>query len=416
MRVTGSPLCGCLAAFLLAAAANVWAQTRPAERVFQLPRAEIEKALKDLKALSPGKLPTLDGFVSSDAGTLDKYKRPYYQYKVEMHPAAKGATLVRISAKVTAWYAGGTSAAGYRELPSNGRLENDLIERLEEELHQSSAGASDVIDSHSGTSTQPKPTPNKNAEARASVNPPFRLPSPFGQPETRSSVTLPSPKELQQEKRVQQLSEQAMNLGEILRSQSRPEDLAAVRRNGTPVYAKADAAAEVLFRSDAEDEFRVLDESGDWVHVQVSGPSRGWIHRADLEMPSELTAVGGPQGGAKGAAKAEAREDTSLFPGDWSPLRGRMVRIRWVQPETASGVADRWQFARLVFRDAYRDVLRSATKVDGVVIVIDSADGGMIAATIGTLQRWDSGAISDAAFRKECWADPPEALGETASR
>jgi hypothetical protein len=55
-------------------------------------------------------------------------------------------------------------------------------------------------------------------------------------------------------------------------------------------------------------------------------------------------------------------------------------------------------------------------KVDGVVIVIDAADGGMIAATSDTLRRWNTGALSDAAFRKECWTDSPEALGETASR
>jgi len=38
----------------------------------------------------------------------------------------------------------------------------------------------------------------------------------------------------------------------------------------------------------------------------------------------------------------------------------------------------------------------------------------MIAATSEHLRRWNTGAISDAAFRKECWTDSPEALGETA--
>jgi len=59
---------------------------------------------------------------------------------------------------------------------------------------------------------------------------------------------------------------------------------------------------------------------------------------------------------------------------------------------------------------------RSNPKVEGVVIVIDAADGGMIAATADALRRWNTGALSDAAFRKECWTDSPEALGETARR
>jgi hypothetical protein len=40
----------------------------------------------------------------------------------------------------------------------------------------------------------------------------------------------------------------------------------------------------------------------------------------------------------------------------------------------------------------------------------------MIAATADALRRWNIGAISDAAFRKECWTDSPEAMGETARR
>ena len=107
-----------------------------------------------------------------------------------------------------------------------------------------------------------------------------------------------------------------------------------------------------------------------------------------------------------------------MFPGEWSALRGRIVRITWVRPESAGPQAatDRWQLARSIFRDTYGNINRNKLKVDGVVIVIDAADGGMIAATTDALRRWNTGAISDAAFRKECWTDSPEALGETARR
>jgi len=396
-----------LLASLFLASGSALAQSSSTEHVFQVTQAAVDKALRDLKATTPGRLPTLDGFVAADVPMLEKYQRAYYQYKVERSPTGKGATRLRVSAKVTAWYAGGEAQAGYRELPSNGRLESDLIERLDEALHlnATSVAAPEEADK-SVRSTQ---------ATDRSVRSTFPTSAPLEQRGTRSSLAAPSAQELAEQKRVQQLSEQAMNLEEVLRGQARPADLAAVRKTGTPVYAKADEGAEVLFRSDAEDEFKVLDESGDWVHVQISGISRGWIRRSALEMPEEMNANAST--GSSPDTTRDAHEQTSLFPGDWSPLRGRTVRIRWVQPDAAGATGgDRWQLARAVFRDAYSGVLKSATKVDGVVIVIDSADGGMIAATTSALQRWNSGSISDAAFRKECWADPPEALGETAKR
>jgi hypothetical protein len=45
-----------------------------------------------------------------------------------------------------------------------------------------------------------------------------------------------------------------------------------------------------------------------------------------------------------------------------------------------------------------------------VVIVLDSADGGMAAVTLSVLQRWNEGKLSDEAFWKQCWFDPPGAF------
>jgi len=404
-------------ATLLVSRSVVRAQSSPTEHVFQATQADVNKALRELKAMSTGRLPVLDGFVVPDVPMLDKYRRAYYQYRVETHAKGTGTTLVRVSARVTAWYAG-TDKAGYRELPSNGRLETDLIERLDEALQQNAKSVVGASTQGSAGGSAQEPTdrnvpPAQTADKSVVPSPAFRTPLGVQAEASRSSLAAPSAEELARERRVRQLNEQAMNLEEVLRNQSHPDDLAAVRKTGTPVYAKADDSAEVLLRSDAEDEFKVLEESGDWVHVQISGISRGWIRRAALEMPAEMRGKAGPDASSN-AGKTEPREETSLFPGDWTPLRGRMVRITWVEPDTAGAQGDRWQTARSMFRDAYSRTLRSATKVEGVVIVIDSADGGIIAATMNTLQQWNSGAISDAAFRKECWADPPEALGETA--
>jgi hypothetical protein len=43
--------------------------------------------------------------------------------------------------------------------------------------------------------------------------------------------------------------------------------------------------AKPLFLATAHDEFEMLDFNADWVHVRISGLSRGWIWRTSLEMP-----------------------------------------------------------------------------------------------------------------------------------
>jgi hypothetical protein len=56
----------------------------------------------------------------------------------------------------------------------------------------------------------------------------------------------------------------------------------------------------------------------------------------------------------------------------------------------------------------------SQQKVDGVVIVFDSADGGQIAATMENLKALHGGSITDAAFWKACSLDPPESFQPSA--
>jgi hypothetical protein len=42
------------------------------------------------------------------------------------------------------------------------------------------------------------------------------------------------------------------------------------------------------------------------------------------------------------------------------------------------------------------------------VLIFDSVDGGMIAATLPTVQAWKAGTLSDAALWHQCFFDPPE--------
>ena len=395
------------------------AQSRPSEYSFPVAQAVLDKALHDLQPSSPGRLPILDGFVAPDVTLLGKYQRAYYQYTTETRSLGSSTTSLRVAAKITAWFASDNpEQSGYRVLPSNGRLESDLVERLEEALQQKAASvattSSGSVAASAAASAKSRSVSTEQSPRSATANPPaFHASLPMD----RSALGPPSAQDLAQQKRVQQLNEQAANLEEVLHNQSRPNDLAAVLKSGTPVFAKPLETAPVLFQADSEDEFKVVDQAGTWVHVQVSGISRGWIRRADLEMPGEV----GPAVASSSNAPAPSQgppthEETSLFPGDWPALRGRMVRIIWIHPDSAAAHSgsDRWLLARFVFRDAYARITGTGPKIEGVVIVIDAPDGGMIAATADSLRRWNTGAIPDATFRKECWADPPETLRETA--
>ena len=219
-----------LALFLAGALAT--AQNNPSEHVFQVPRAELEKALQNMRASSPGRLPILEGFVAPEVPALEKYQRGYYQYQLEVRPVGSGATLLRVNAKVTAWYTGGSATqAGYRVLPSNGRLESDLFERVEELLQQTSGS---VAKPATGK-TMPAPTAAADSgtvveNKAATDSSAFRTSLLLDPRSSRAGLTPPNAQELAQQRRVQQLTEQAANLEEVLRNQEQPSDLAAVRK------------------------------------------------------------------------------------------------------------------------------------------------------------------------------------------
>ncbi|PYX86394.1 MAG: hypothetical protein DMG68_15475, partial [Acidobacteria bacterium] len=68
--------------------------------------------------------------------------------------------------------------------------------------------------------------------------------------------------------------------------------------------------------------------------------------------------------------------------------------------------------ARRIFRKEYPEVAKTVPSVAGVVVVFDSQDGGMAAATLATLQQWHAGHLTDDAFWKRCWLDPEDAFKE----
>lgn len=409
------------------------AQAPPLERVFQNSKPEVDKAIQELHASISGRLPTLDGFVETAGQTVDRYERGYYQCVLQVTSEASGGTLVRVTAKITAWYADSNPAqSGYRTLPSNGRLETDLLDRLEDLLAKKATGPA-VAPRPAAAATPPAVRPNTaNSSVANKSAVPHSTPPVLGRP----GAVAPAPAEesaaprasdedlsfLKQqreeaEKRMKELNSNVQNLEEILHNQAHPSDLVVVRKSGTPVFAKPQANAPVLFSADAEDEFELLDRQSGWVHVQISGASRGWIRRAQVDLP-EGFADGSNKGSASDppddAPFRVAREETHAFPGDWQQLRGKSVRIIWVEPVSTSGQSSsaraKRDFAKSLFLKAYKEVSAADQTVAGVVIVFDSADGGQISATLSSLAQWQAGTLSEASLWQQCSLDPPQSF------
>ncbi len=403
------------------------AQTPRTERLFHNSKAEVDKVVQELRASASGRLPVLEGFVDVTDQPVDHYDHAYYQCLIQTAVDASGGTRVRVTTKITAWYAASDAAeSGYRTLPSNGRLEADQLDRLEEALGGKSTvpagGAASAATSRPAIKPGVLATAPDSSIARVSTRAP--LPSPDVSAAAAASTkdedlaTLRAQREAA-EKQQKELRSEVANLEEILRNQAHPNSLAVVRKSGTPVLAKPQNDARVLFNASAEDEFEIIKWERDWIHVQISGVSRGWIRRAYLDLPEAFRAASSPPETAPKEPFRLVREETASFPGKWGPLRGKTVRIFTVRPATDASESEphvKFRFARSLLLKSLDDLSPSAQELSGVVLVFDSADGGMIAATLSSLQRWEKGALSDSAFWQECYLDPPEAFQDGAAR
>ena len=416
------------------------------ERTFPQSKATVEKVLKDMQLSMAGRLPVLDGFALAGDHPLDRYQRAYFQSTVQVRAAASGGSVVHVGTKVTAWYSDAIpSRSGYQLLTSNGRLEADLLDELAAELGRRALA--------NGAQTQPAPatvlsTASPPAKPAAQPPPAERAPSvPSAAPSLPSSSSpavpsAPTPRlpetagtfssSVAQNLAAQQsagtqapptnqadpdraLKAEAESLEEILKNQTHPKNLVAVKESGTPVVATPSLTAKTLFMASAHDEFEMLDFNADWVHVRISGLSRGWIWRNGLEMPEGIPEV--VQSGSAPRPTADelfrvSREETALFPGDWEPLRNKIVKIISVQKTDESsqigGAKLKLEFAKSLLDKNYGELEKKADSLAGIVLIFDSSDGGMIATTADALQQWKAGKLSDSALWHQSYFDPPE--------
>ena len=456
------------ASVLLAAAvfffgAQARAQDNGVERAFPQSKAAVEKILKDIQPAAAGRLPVLDGFATSMPDhPLDRFQRGYYQSKFQVTASPSGGSIVRVSVQVTAWYADPLAArSGYRLLTSNGRLEADLLDQLADQLARRLPKEAPQVEATAPVTPAHKPFPSEKSGLKPAPAGEFSTPqpsaveSPSAQaaktpdatdptlsapvprlPENGSSLSSSLAKSLSEEEHKSggleagqkklpdeypsALRSEAESLEEILKNQAHPKNLVAVKKSGTPVVATASLTAKTLFLASAHDEFEMLDFNRDWVHVRVSGLSRGWIWRNSLEMPESVPEGDAPASAAPVPVAADifhvTREDTAQFPGNWPPLRGKNVKIVSVEKINEAkdaGPQLRLEFAKSILDKDYAELAQKPQELAGIVLIFDSIDGGMIAATGPTLQQWKSGKMSDAALWHQCFFDPPETFNES---
>jgi hypothetical protein len=408
-----------------------------------------------MQAATAGRLPVLDGFATSTDHPLERYQRGYYQSKFQVSTAPSGGSIVRVSVQITAWYLDPVAnQSGYQVLTSNGRLEADLLDQLADQLagkgvvggtsspatpsrkpfpsEKSVSGQSSSKQSSSKQSSSPSGPPAKTpGEAEPIISAPVpRLATRGGfsssraqglaeQEKAGSQTGQKKPADKLADKDQSSLQAEAASLEEILKNQAHPKNLVAVKKNGTPVVASASLTAKTLFLASAHDEFEMLDFNRDWVHVRVSGLSRGWIWRNNLEMPDSVPDNDALTSPIPVAAEVfhVTREETAPFPGDWAPLRGKNVKIVSVEKINESGKDTgpqlRLEFAKSVLDKDYAELEQKPQEVSGIVVIFDSIDGGMIAAAFPTLQQWKAGKLSDAALWHQCFFDPPETFNES---
>lgn len=394
------------------------AQTNANERTFPQSKAAVEKALKALQGTLSGRLPSLEGFAKPGEHPLDRYQRGYYQTTVQVSATPSGGSVVRVSSKVTAWYSDPAGArSGYQLLTSNGRLEADVLDQLSDQLSAAPAPAEKITT----TASLPKPQGAPATDTKSAVSAPAPAfpenPRTFSSAVTQglASQAAVSKDQANATKSDSALQAEAANLEEILKNQAHPKNLVAVKRSGTPVVATPSLTAKPVFLASMHDEFEMLNFNADWVHVRISGLSRGWIWRNSVEMPDGIPDTDGSAASSLTPAADlfhVIREETAPFPGDWEPLRSKNVKIISVQKTDdnakVAGPKDRLEYAKFLLDKNYGELVQKSQELTGIVVIFDSADGGMIAATLPALQQWKAGTLSDSALWHKCFFDPPE--------
>ncbi len=197
--------------------------------------------------------------------------------------------------------------------------------------------------------------------------------------------------------------------------------IGSVKHSGVGVMSRQNFGGPVLFRTQAEDEFEILELASGWAQVRLASDSTGYIQADELTLPPGLIEKPADTPAAKSATQTApvqpdlgfsvSREDVTVFSGDWARLKGKKVLFVYAQPRgllSDMGNEDaKLGYAKRIFESRYRSVSQSKTDVEGVVVVFLGARGGVAAATLSDIQQWLEGGLPEAAFVNRCSLDPP---------
>jgi hypothetical protein len=364
-----------VAAFCSVAAAQESEKT--AQREFPFSQSSVEAALRQLGAYAGARLPTLEGFIRTEGAQLPSYQRAYYEYKIELVPQAADRTLVRIKANVSAWYEDPQGRqSGYQTFESNGRLESDLFDRLNDFLSNKS---------------------QVNAD-----------------PESRASKLSDVRKQRQQaEARIVELQDKLQRLQDTA-SADKNTEYASALKSPTLIVARPAESAAVLLQAHSEDAFPILETRGAWLRVGLENARSGWLKRAQVQVNSSVPPQQSSAQTSHPAGFSVIREMSSTFSGDWSRLKDRQALYIWARPEGLApnlAIAEKWHFATGIFRERYRELSHTSHSApDGIVVIFLDDRGGVAAAVLEDIRQWAEGSLSSSAFLKRCSLDPPGAF------
>jgi hypothetical protein len=394
---------------------QAWSQAESGavERTYPVSVEIIKKSLEAVGARG-GRLPMLDGFATG-VSEGDHYEQPYFQYRVQTTPVDGNSTRVKVEARISAWYLDPKpSRSQYRSLPSNGRLEADLLDRLQDFV----AGKS--VRPEAGSTDNPSLAGGAASTAAAVAA------------QTKAAGSLQEQLDgiLAQRQAVREkASALQAQVGELKTKAGKPSavKLASVKRSGVGVMSRMNFGGPVLFRAQAQDEFEVISRESGWALVRLGPDSTGYLQADELNLPDGVVEKTAPTAVAAASEPASTQvadsgfsvreENVRVFSGDWARLRGKKVLFVYVQSRgllaDLSGDSAKLAYAKGIFGSRYRAATENNPEVEGVVVVFLGNKGGVAAATLTDIRQWVEGGLAEKAFLNRCSLDPPAVFPDT---
>ena len=343
----------------------------PQTREFPFPEPPVRAALQNIGAYAGGRLPSLEGFISGEGVRPEDYQRPYYEYKIELLSVPQSHTQVRVTAKVSAWYASSDGNGSYKTLDSNGRLETDLLDRLSEYLENKSADPAVL-------QVRIEQVRNQKLEAQ------------------------------------QQLAALQAKLEQLKLAPPSSSNLefAEITRPATTVWSTPSPASKAVLKAQVEDQFEIREHRGAWLRVALDESRDGWVQESQVQVSKPEVA----SNRASSPGKTEftiIREMSSDFSGDLVQLKGKRALYIWARPE-GSGLnlsGNKLRFAENLFLERYKEFSHaSQNEVAGIVVIFLDQQGGVAAATLEDIRLFAEGSLSQETFLKKSSFDPPSSF------